>query len=387
MKLICAKCGEPFRVGREQLGKRGKCPSCKATISIPRSRAAVSTAHDPIEPPSRFVEHVFAIFVGLAAHLVVIALLAMVPWNLARRGLGGDGVEIALGQLARAPTVATTAESFSASEPSELSRLAIDELPDPAASLSPDGLFAAPTAPELDLMAGARTGGSPPELAGLPSTQLPGGGEPHFELFVSQLRQDGLDIAICFDSTGSMQGEIDQVKAQIERIGRVLQRLVPAVRISLCTYRDHGDEYVVKGLPLTEELGDVVGFLSEVRAAGGGDEPEAVDEGLRWVLEHNEFRESARKVILLFGDAPPRYEQQTECLRLAAEFRRAGGVISTVTCRQERRLVPLAEIAQLGGGEAFLTRDNREIMAQLVVLVFGSQYRQRVLDLFELEGE
>ena len=48
-----------------------------------------------------------------------------------------------------------------------------------------------------------------------------------------------------------MGGEIDQVKRQIERIGQTLMTLIPKTRISVCTYRDKGDEYVVKGLPLT----------------------------------------------------------------------------------------------------------------------------------------
>jgi Mg-chelatase subunit ChlD len=222
------------------------------------------------------------------------------------------------------------------------------------------------------------------QMTDIAGSQIPTGGRIEFELFLQQLKKEGLDIAITFDSTGSMQGEIDQVKSQIERIGKILQRLIPSVRISICTYRDHGDEYVVRGLPLTDKLSEVVGFLSEVQAGGGGDEPEAVDKGLAWVVENNEFRDTARKVILLFGDAPPHYDKQTECLRIASDFRRNGGIISTVTCRKERQSVPLAEIAQLGGGESFLTSDDRQIVARLVVLVFGSRYEERVMELFEL---
>ena len=41
-------------------------------------------------------------------------------------------------------------------------------------------------------------------------------------------------------------------------------------------------------------------------------------------------------------------------------------------------------IAQLGRGEAFLTRNEREIMTQLMVLVFGSKHRKKVLEAFDL---
>ncbi|MCP4479915.1 MAG: hypothetical protein GY818_17675, partial [Planctomycetaceae bacterium] len=42
------------------------------------------------------------------------------------------------------------------------------------------------------------------------------------------------------------------------------------------------------------------------------------------------------------------------------------------------------EIAQMGGGEAWLTKNEREIMSQLIVLVFGSEHREKVLQAFDL---
>ena len=42
------------------------------------------------------------------------------------------------------------------------------------------------------------------------------------------------------------------------------------------------------------------------------------------------------------------------------------------------------DIAYAGGGEAFLTTDERQIMTQLLVLVFGSQYRAKVIEAFDL---
>ena len=88
-------------------------------------------------------------------------------------------------------------------------------------------------------------------------------------------------------------------------MGSVLFRLVPKTRISVCTYRDIGARYVVKGVPLTDQLGDIVKFLEKVTAAGGGDDPEAVQAGLDWSIKQNKFQPRSRKIILLFGDAPP----------------------------------------------------------------------------------
>ena len=64
-----------------------------------------------------------------------------------------------------------------------------------------------------------------------------------------------------------MEGEIRQVKDRIERIGGALFQLVPKTRISIVTYRDYDDDFPVRGLKLTNELGDVVNFLETGLAA------------------------------------------------------------------------------------------------------------------------
>jgi hypothetical protein len=72
-------------------------------------------------------------------------------------------------------------------------------------------------------------------------------------------------------------------------------------------------------------------------------------------------------------------------LKIASDFQQQqGGIVSTVTCRAGRRLDEFYDIASMGGGEAFLTSDERQIMEQLIVLVFGSKHRARVLEAFEL---
>jgi hypothetical protein len=205
---------------------------------------------------------------------------------------------------------------------------------------------------------------------------------------LQNLRRNGLDIVITFDSTGSMGGEIREVKEQIKRIGDTIIKLVPKARIGICTYRDEGEEYVVRGLPLTNDTQAIESYLRGVTADAGGDQPEAVQEGLRWAVEENQFRNNARKVILVFGDAPPHRSDHDECLRIASDFHRySKGIVSTVTCRRSSALPEFDEIAQMGGGESFLTVDERQIMTQLLILVFGSRYRSKVLEAFKVIDE
>jgi HEAT repeat protein len=218
-----------------------------------------------------------------------------------------------------------------------------------------------------------------------------------FESKLQILRTHGLDLVITFDSTEGMENEIDEVKRKIRRIGNALRIMVPGVRFSLCTYRDFGDEYVVKGTPLTDDLQIFEKLLQPIKAAGGGDEPEAVQEGLRWATQKNHFRPNARKVILLFGDAPPHAQHTRLCAQLAEQFRRLqGGVVSTITCRHagptgalldSKELPEFAEIAKAGGGESAVLSDPKTLTQQLFVMPFGNDHRDKVLEVYRLLEE
>lgn len=208
-----------------------------------------------------------------------------------------------------------------------------------------------------------------------------------FQSMVEDAREYGLDIVIAMDTTGSMGGEIETVKKRIVSIGGALLKKVPDARISIVSYKDHGDDYVVKGVSLTSDLDEIQNFLAKIKAGGGGDPPEAVEEGLKWAIFNNEFRPSARKVVLLFGDRPPHEEDLPLCLSLATQFRNEqNGVVSTITCRQRYPIPHFGEISRAGGGEAFTLKDSRRIMEELLVLLFGSRHRKDVVEFFELDS-
>jgi Mg-chelatase subunit ChlD len=318
--------------------------------------------------------------------MLILVILGLIPWG--GDGVGGIGEEVLIGklpseELSRDFDDQLDQEQEIASQSEEMLDAPLDEVLPPGAVTSEDSL--------QNIEVNISPSGSS-DVFNSESTRLSAsatGGED-FDGLIQRLRRDGLDICIVFDSTGSMSGEINEVKSQIDRIGSALVRLVPKTRISIVTYRDSSEEfrelYEVKGMPLTNDIQLVDDYLSDISAGGGGDHPEAVHAGLQWATDNNRFRSRARKVILLFGDAPPHQNRRSLCLKLAGDFRNDGGVVSTVTCRHRERLPEFVEIAQMGGGEAFLTSNEREIMTQLIVLVFGSQHRRKVLEAFELLG-
>ena len=387
MKLICIHCGGEFTILAEHLGGKGRCPHCKSEITLPKATDP-KPADLSRRGPGNWLENSISFMGSLAIHMTAMLFIALLQhWSF--EGGSGEGTtnEVLIGVLPSQELTdqqeeaisATEVKSESTTEASEMLE-EVDVRPATTADAASAELSATPSA------SGSNAGSFDLGPVNVGGSMAGGGG--NWDGMIQQLRRHGLDIVLCFDSTGSMSGEIDQVKRQIDRIGTTLVTLVPKARISIVTYRDQGDNYVAKGMPLSGNIQDVKAYLNRIEAGGGGDHPEAVDEGLRWSARENQFRPAARKVILIFGDAPPHEENIKKCLELASGFKgQQKGVVSTVTCRSTAPLPEFYEIAKAGGGEAFLTSNQREIMTQLMVLVFGSRHREKVLEAFKLLEE
>ncbi len=125
------------------------------------------------------------------------------------------------------------------------------------------------------------------------------------------------DIDVCFvvDATGSMGDEINFLKEELMDVMMQFQKIAPCspIRLSSVFYRDRGDEYLTKNMPFTNRIDDIVSFVSEQYAGGGGDFPEAVHSGLKVALEEFEWNEKAlTKIIFLILDAPPHTQNAIE---------------------------------------------------------------------------
>ena len=119
-----------------------------------------------------------------------------------------------------------------------------------------------------------------------------------------------LDIAFLIDATGSMGDEIDYLKADLDNIIRSIQDTIPDVTINLgiSHYRDFGEEYLIKSIDLSSDINKSLKFLSEAKADGGGDYPEALEVGLYEVINNFSWNEnSIAKVVFLILDAPPHH--------------------------------------------------------------------------------
>ena len=135
-----------------------------------------------------------------------------------------------------------------------------------------------------------------------------------------------MDLALVIDTTGSMGDEMAYLQAELDSIVARLKREAGNLdlRIGLIVYRDVGDDYVVQSTPLTEDIRSVRSTLASKEAAGGGDEPEAVDQAMA-AAAAMQWRPGAAKAVLLVADAPP-HEDGLESTLASTERLRSMGV-------------------------------------------------------------
>jgi hypothetical protein len=115
------------------------------------------------------------------------------------------------------------------------------------------------------------------------------------------------DIVFVVDATGSMGDEISYLKQELDD---VIKRASAGSSLKLRTgsvfYRDHGDEYLVRHSPLSATVSQTMNFIRSQGASGGGDGPEAVEEGLEQALKTMEWSAEARtRLMFLILDAAP----------------------------------------------------------------------------------
>lgn len=116
-----------------------------------------------------------------------------------------------------------------------------------------------------------------------------------------------LDVLFLLDATGSMGDEIGQIQQTIvsiaERIDAMQPR--PELRLGLVAYRDRGDEYVTRAYDFTGDVATFRDQLLQVRAGGGGDDPESLNEGLHVAIQQMGWADDAVRLTFLVADAPP----------------------------------------------------------------------------------
>jgi von Willebrand factor type A domain len=132
------------------------------------------------------------------------------------------------------------------------------------------------------------------------------------------LAKPAVEVAFVLDTTGSMGGLLEGAKRKIWSIATAIVDSNPDadIRMGLVAYRDIGDDYVTKKVELTTDIQDLYANLLELKARGGGDWPESVNEALDVAVNKLQWTTGGdtRRIVFLVGDAPPHmdYAQDTK---------------------------------------------------------------------------
>lgn len=207
-----------------------------------------------------------------------------------------------------------------------------------------------------------------------------------------------LDIVICLDISGSMSGQIEQLKQQIVDLANVLDSLAPSVGIGVVGF---GDRYYDRPLTTfnivsTSNIAAIQSFVDELTAnmgIGDGenpDLPEALYSSLNQAIGLNWRAESERRYIVVISDAAAYPEYHDNAYDSARTFNSNTSVqhyISTVmsgpTIQELRRDNAnaeriasmrmaedfLSQLAASGQGEYVDSRSGQSMLASIIMAI------------------
>jgi len=133
-----------------------------------------------------------------------------------------------------------------------------------------------------------------------------------------------LDVVFVVDTTSSMANVLYEMTQSMSGIVRILERLVPSLRIGVVAYRDHDlPGWVVRSLPPTNtrrSAREIYDFIAALRPARGGPTPEeAVHSGLLEALSMP-LRRKAQQSIIIIGDAATHRRYRRGMLEMARDY-------------------------------------------------------------------
>ena len=125
-----------------------------------------------------------------------------------------------------------------------------------------------------------------------------------------------IELVFCLDATGSMSGLISTAKEKIWSIVSELSQTQPAptIKLGMVFYRDRGDTYITKVIPMTLDIDSVYTELLAIQAGGGGDSPESVNQALHEAVSQMNWTrgKNVYKTVFLVGDCAPHMDYKND---------------------------------------------------------------------------
>lgn len=167
-----------------------------------------------------------------------------------------------------------------------------------------------------------------------------------------------VDVVICIDTSGSMEGLIDSCRKKLWDLCSVLAQAQPAPKLRVALYSYGGDEggqdgYVVLRSGFTEDLDHVYEELMKLRTSGGS---ELVGRVLRRSLEQLEWSKErgALKLIFVAGNESADQDPEHPFRQVAKDALQQSVVVHAIYCGADQDQGDAStwrEVAQNGGGQ------------------------------------
>lgn len=179
-----------------------------------------------------------------------------------------------------------------------------------------------------------------------------------------------IEVVFVLDTTGSMGDLIHAAKEKIWSIASTMASAqnAPDIKMGLVAYRDRGDAYVTQTVELSNDLDSMYSKLMDLKADGGGDGPESVNQALYDAVHEMSWNQDQQtyKVIFLVGDAPPHmdYQDDVKYPETMAIAKQKGIIINAIQCGQNQNATAnWQEIASLGQGNYFQVEQSGNAVA------------------------
>ena len=167
------------------------------------------------------------------------------------------------------------------------------------------------------------------------------------------------DIALVIDTTASMAAAMPAIKRATLSALKRFDALGVKVdfRVGAVAYRDVGEAYLTAMLPMTSVLTQFLTELGTLKGEGGGDTPDALDQGLYVATDKLSWRRSSAKAVFMITDAPPKpalagdQDHTVSAIRAAARGIRMHAL--ALAGHDARATLALRQVAQVACGRFF----------------------------------
>jgi hypothetical protein len=189
-----------------------------------------------------------------------------------------------------------------------------------------------------------------------------------------------IDLVICLDVSGSMDGLIASAKIQLWNVVNEMARIKPTPNLRVAVYSygaskfDAKKGWVNKEVDLTEDLDEVYKVLNGLKTGGG---EELVARVTKTAIDDQKWStdKDALKVIFVCGNEPVNQDKQVNLEDVAGAAKKAGIVVNTIYCKwgHDNEIEGWAAFSKQCGGKPVNIDQNKATQQVVMKTEFDDQ--------------